>query len=249
MLDRMLKRVVARELPDVAPPPYEIAPGLWGLDRELGFPLGMRLPTRSFLVRLDDGGVLILSAPPTLDDATTEAIVELGPVRHIVAPNCFHHVFAPALSQRYPDAALWAAPGLGDRVAGFPDAHELGAEPAAAWAGVLEQVVLQSRPGVSEVLFFHRSSNTLILTDLAFNVARYPRLVDHLVWRVSGIPRGFGPGRTSRRMLLSNRDAARECLQRLLAWPFERIVMAHGDPIEQDSRQRMRAAFATYLED
>ena len=42
-------------------------------------------------------------------------------------------------------------------------------------AGVLEYLVLGPVRGLSEVLFFHISSATLILTDLAFNLVRYPR--------------------------------------------------------------------------
>jgi hypothetical protein len=52
--------------------------------------------------------------------------------------------------------------------------------------------------GVSEVAFFHLSTGVLILTDLAFNITHFPRVVDRIAWRLAGIPHGFGPSRTAR---------------------------------------------------
>ena len=101
--------------------------------------------------------------------------------------------------------------------------------------------------GLSEVLLFHRSSRTLILTDLAFNVTRYPRTLDRLFWRLSGIPARFGPGRTARSLFLTDRDVASRCLSRAAEWPFRRIVVAHGDAIEHDAMKEFQRAFSVDL--
>jgi hypothetical protein len=46
------------------------------------------------------------------------------------------------------------------------------------------------------------------------------------------------------RTAFTNRRAAREALQRILAWPVEKVLMAHGTPVEQDAPGFLRRAFA-----
>ena len=139
---------------------------------------------------------------------------------------------------RYPNAQLLAAPGLIGRVADLPPAAEFDERPPQGWPGELEYAVLGPVRGISEVLLFHVPTSTLILTDLAFNMLRYPRALDRLIWRSSGIPSGFGPGRTSRTLLLSDRAVASRCLERALAWPFRQILVAHGEVVTDDARSR-----------
>lgn len=43
--------------------------------------------------------------------------------------------------------------------------------------------------------------------------------------------------------------AARECLQRILSWDFDKIIIAHGDLIENSAKQIARAAWHAVLED
>jgi len=50
------------------------------------------------------------------------------------------------------------------------------------------------------------------------------------------VPRKF-------RVAFVNRRAARDSLKQILAWPAEKVLMAHGTPIEQDARAYLRRAF------
>ncbi len=247
LFERMILRVVPTPVTDYAPPPTEIAADLWGLERRLRH-LGVGLlPTRTTLVRLRDGSLVVISPPPGLDARTLRAIDELGRVGAVVIPNSFHYLYADEIRRHHPKAPLWAAPGLRQRVPGLRIDAELGAPPPEAWAGELELLVLGPMDHVSEVLFFHVPTATLILTDLAFHMVRYPRAFDRLFWRASGIPRGFGSGRTTRSMLLGDRALASRTLSRAMDWPFERIVVSHGDVVERDARSRFERAFARYL--
>jgi hypothetical protein len=47
--------------------------------------------------------------------------------------------------------------------------------------------------------------------------------------------------------LLSSPEGVGETLQRVLTWPFERILVAHGDIVQTDARSRFERAFARYL--
>lgn len=245
-IDRLMQLVTPRPVADFAPPPRRLATDLWALDRQLRMPGGPVLPLRTTLIRLRDGSLVVISPPP-LEEAGGAAIADLGRVRHVVAPNSFHHGYAAALAARHPEADLLVAPGLPARVPTLPPARELGPQPPPAWAGELEIAILGPVRGLSEVVFFHVASGTVVLSDLAFNMTRFRRAVDRIAWRCSGVPRGFGPSRTARLLLLRDRAAAGRCLRQVAQWPMRRIVVAHGEAVEDDARARFMRAFAAYL--
>jgi hypothetical protein len=248
LLDRVLRRVGPRPVAAFAPQPAEIAAGVWGLDRQLRFPGGALLPSRTTIVRLSGGELVILSPPALHGTEGAAAIDSIGVVRYVVAPNTFHYTYVAGFMVCYPDATLLAAPGLPERVPELPPAEELGPGRPEAWSGQLDFAVLGPVRGLSEVVFFHVPSRSLILTDLAFNLTRFDRALDRAAWRVgAGIPHGFGPGRTSRSLLLRDPVEARRCLCRASEWPIERIVVAHGDVVEHDAKERFSKAFAAYL--
>jgi hypothetical protein len=55
--------------------------------------------------------------------------------------------------------------------------------------------------------------------------------------RRTPLPRKF-------RVAFTNRRAARDALQRISAWPAEKVLMAHGSPVETDAKALLRRAFA-----
>ena len=60
--------------------------------------------------------------------------------------------------------------------------------------------------------------------------------LDRMVGPEPSVPRKF-------RVAFTNRRAARESLERILAWPAEKVLMAHGTPVEKDARTFLRGAF------
>ena len=63
------------------------------------------------------------------------------------------------------------------------------------------------------------------------------------------MPSGFGPGRTSRRLLLQDHEQASRCLTRVSHWPIQRIIVAHGEIVERNAKAQFLEAFAAYLAD
>lgn len=246
-VDRLMRAATPRAIPDFAPPPQAVAPGLWALDRHLRLPPGLRLPTRSFVIRLSSGGLLLVSPPP-LAAGGLEAVDALGPVEEILVPNSYHYVYAAELAAHYPHAVLRLAPGVRQRAPEAPAGEEVdGAAAPPSWDGTVAHRVLVPAPGIAELALFHIASASLILTDLAFNMVRYPNRLQQLLWRANGVPADFGPSRTARLLLLRDRAAAAEFLAGVLAWPFTRVLMAHGDPLEHDAAATFRRAFAPHL--
>lgn len=225
------------------PPAMHLADGVWSLERHLRMPGGPLLPTRTTIVRLSSGGLALISPPPPHPE-TFAAIDALGSVEVLLAPNSFHYLYVTDATRVYPRAKLYLAPGLQARVAALPPGLDLATQ---SLSPDFDQAILDSGRGIAEAILFHRPSRILLLTDCAFNLVHLEHASDRLFWRLFGVPREFGPSRTARMMLLSSRQRTAEALRQVLAWPFERILVAHGEVVQTDSRARFERAFARYL--
>jgi hypothetical protein len=191
------------------------------------------------IIRLGDGR-LILHSPVPIPPELREEIDSLGSVGFIVVPRA-HGRFAGQASRSYPSAQLLAAPSAPRRRKSLSFQSSLADEPPAAWAGPVEShLVLGFR--FHEVLLFHRSSRSLVLTDLCFNVQRSPSRAARLFFRANGAWQRFGPSRITRQ-LVSDRAAFRHSLEHVLRWDFERIVPGHGDVLEHGGPSALRAAW------
>jgi hypothetical protein len=242
LLQRLLRLVVPKPDPAFTPPPREIGAGIWTLERRV-FLAGATLPSRATIVDVGAGSLLVVSPPADVPDD----VAALGTVAAIVAPNSFHYLHAGAWLRRHPTAALFAAPALPRRVPALPSGVELTLDAAPPWRDALPYVVLGPDRGIAEVIFFHRASRTLILTDAASNLVGVDRLADRVAFRLSGMPRRFGPTRNSRRLLLRDRPRVRETLRQVMRWPFERIVVAHGAVVDRNAHDVFVSAFAKYV--
>jgi hypothetical protein len=208
------------------------APDLWIADQALTF-VGLHLGTRMTVVRLRDGG-LFLHSPIRLTEELGSAIDALGPVRCVVAPNLYHHRFVADYRTAYPKAKLYGAPGLAKKRKDLAFDFELGGTHAGEWADDLDQVYV-SGCALCETVFFHRASRTVIAADFSENFTGAPHWPTRLYLRAGGIYQRPGLSRFLR-PLFRNRSAARTSIDRILEWPSERAIVAHGVPVEQDAR-------------
>jgi hypothetical protein len=188
-------------------------------------------------------GRLLLHSPLPLDAGLRAELDALGPVAYAVAPNRVHHLYAGDVRKAYPDARLWIAPGLEKKRPDLVYEAILGDEAPAAWRGEVDQVFFAGRPYENEVAFFHRASRTLITCDLAFNFG--PRAP----WRTRvfmSLIRSYGRLTPTRLdpLLIRDRRAARESLERILAWDFDRVVVAHGEVQESGGKALLREGYA-----
>jgi len=184
-----------------------IADDIWVVGHDL-FTFGIHFPGRMTVIRLSDGG-LWLHSPVPIDDRLADALAELGPVRHLVAPNCFHHVHLEGVRARYPEAKLWGAPGLDDKRKDLAFDATLGDEAPEAWGNELSQITLRFLPKFNEVVFFHERSATLIVTDLFMNVHACKGLLSRLVYMLEGTYRRMAVPRIFR-FMVKDRAAAAE---------------------------------------
>lgn len=215
----------------------------------MDFPLlDVPFPTRMVVARLRSGALWIHS-PTRLSAELAARIEALGPVAHLVSPNAIHYAYIPEWAARWPEATAWASPGVRERAAtqGIEVAFQadLDDQPPAAWRDEIDQLIFRGSRALPEVVFFHRASRTLLLTDLIENFER-ARVRGPLWWlvRLAGTadPDGKAP-LDLRCSYLGQRDQARASLARMLAWAPERVVLAHGRWYERDGVAELRRAF------
>jgi hypothetical protein len=223
----------------------QLADDLWVAPRPLRF-FGLQLGTHMTVIRLKDGS-LFLHSPVALDAPTLGRLQSLGEVRFIVAPNRLHHLFLADYFKVFPQARIYAAPGLEKKRRDLPFHGVLGEKPEAGWAEEIDQVWIPDLPILNEVAFLHRASRTLILTDMALNIfgPDYPFLT-RLVLKLFQVHGRFGPTR-DQKFFIKRRPRAQAALKKILSWDFDRIIVAHGAWIESGGKQTFQAAFEAEL--
>ena len=121
--------------------------------------------------------------------------------------------------------------------------HRLGAE-TPPWSGTIGQLLVPGR-FMTEAVFLHRDSRTLIVTDLIenFEAKRVNGRLLRWLMRVGGV---IDPhGSTPRDLRLTFRKRSVRCaLETMLGWGPERVVMAHGRPYLRDGAAELSRALA-----
>jgi Domain of unknown function (DUF4336) len=240
-------RVAARfdRRPAIAPLLRPFAPDLWTAEGPvLNFIAGFAYPTRMAAIRLADGDLFIWS-PIALQAPLKAEIDALGRVACLISPNLLHHLYLGEWKAAYPRARLVASPGLKRRRGDLAFDAVLDDAPDPLWAGQIDQVLLRGSFAMTEAVFFHRASKTAIFADLIQNFP--PGWFNGwrgILARLDGIVAGdYGAPREWRASFLRRR-VARASLNRILDWPIEKVLIAHGDCAERDGAAFVRRGFS-----
>jgi hypothetical protein len=199
------------------------------------------------VIRLADGR-LLLHSPVRLGPELRAELDALGPVSFAVAPNRVHHLYAGEVADAYPGTRLWVAPGLPRKRPDLVFEAVLTDDAPAEWKGQVDQVFFRGRPYENEVTFFHRASHTLVLCDLAFNFGPSAAAPTRLLMKLLRSYGRLGPS-TLDPWLIRDRRAARESLERILTWNFDRIIVAHGDVLEHGGHAILTQGYSWLLRD
>jgi len=191
-------------------------------------PGGARMPLASTVLRLADRSLLVYS-PVAFTDEQAAAIEGEGEVAHVVAPNLFHHLHVRVALERWPRATLHGAPGLATKRSNLTFHRELSS--AAPIDDTVDVEVIGGAPKINETVLFHRPSGTLVCADFLFNVTVPPNLRTRAVLAMMGTGgRRLAQSRLWK-LLVRDRGATRASIERILGWPIETVVPAHGEPV------------------
>lgn len=221
-----------------------VAPELWVHEEPLRF-RGFEIGRRMVVIRLQDGRLWVTS-PARLTAELRDALDALGPVAFVVPASKLHgHLFMEDYRAAYPDALLFAAPGLPGRRRDLAFDGLLGGSADPRWAQDIDQAAFLGNVFGEELAFLHRATRTLVLADLCFNIGRdAPAVVRLMAWG-SLRPR-LGPT-PAFRAAIRNRAAAQASLRAILAWDFERVIPGHGEIVEHGGRDQIARAYAWLL--
>lgn len=224
----------------------ELDSGLWVAESPLRF-YGVELGARMTVMRLTESRLLVHSPIRATSELVRE-VATRGRVAHLVAPNRFHHLFVGEWQQAFPDASVHVAPGVERKRSDLTVDGLLTGSPESGWADTVDQVLVEGIPTTNEVVFFPRPSATLIASDLAFNIGPSSPPLTRFAFRMAGIYGRLRPTLLER-LLVRDRAAFRRSLTRILQWPFERVVVAHGDVLEENGRDELARGYAWILDE
>lgn len=231
-----------------------VAENVWIVDGPLirfGPPgLKMPFPTRMTVVRLDDGA-LFLHSPTALTSALKADIEKVGTPRWIVGPNRLHYSWIPDWKDAFLHANVYLAPRIKEQAGGriaFA-AFDLDACDGYPWDRAIATLPVAGSY-MTEVVFFHHASRTLILTDLIENFE--PRKLGFLMrWltRFGGVqaPDGKMP-RDMRFTFRNQKHELKGAVETMIAWNPERIIIAHGRWYDKGGANELRRAFRWVLD-
>ena len=207
----------------------EIGRSLYVADGPVVSFYGFPYPTRMAVVRLSDGSAWVWS-PVALSDELFNSVEAIGPVRHIVSPNKIHHLFLAEWGERWPEARVYAPPGLAQKRPDLRFDAELGDDPDPAWKADIDQVIFRGSLAMEEVAFFHHASRTAIICDL---IQRHPEATmtgwKGMLMRLDGLVGEHGSTPREWRASFLRRGKARVAREKVLGWKPERLLIAHGE--------------------
>lgn len=232
--------------------PKPIGPDIWIVDGpEIRF-YGLPFSTRMTVMRLANGD-LVLHSPTKPTPELFAAMDKLGPVRHLISPNWIHYAYIGDWAAQYPGAKSWASPKVRARAkkqhVDVQFDADLGPDAPADWAQEIEQMIVEGSNVHREVVFFHKASRTLILTDLIenFEAAALPAWFRPIT-RFVGVLHPDGKMPVDMWMTFRMRKSMlRVYVLRMIEWAPAYVVLAHGRCYDHDCVAELRRAFRKAL--
>lgn len=229
----------------------EIDQDIWVVEQPFRY-FGISIGTRMTVIRLADQALLVIS-PVQLTSAIARQLNGLGAVKHIVAPNLYHYLFAASFKQAYPEATFWATSELGLKRPDLPIDQTICDPVSPTWQGVeqiyfdgFRTVGLGGFDALNEWVFFHPSSRTLILTDAAFHFDQSFPVITQIATRLIGSYESLSPSLLEK-VATTEKDKVKRAVEKVLVWDFERVIMAHGSLVVQAGKTQFRQGYEQFL--
>ena len=207
---------------------------------------GLEIGTRMTVCRLASGELWIHS-PIKPDEELRQQLDSMGRIQFIIAPNRQHHFFIRDLIAAYPEARLFGSPDLPQKFRDLPFDGVLGERPEPGWSADLDQVPIRGNIFHDEVVFFHRHSRTLIVSDLCISGHPEQPLFTRLVLWLGGVYQKPGP-LLDVKLAYLDKKAARASLEKVMNWDFEKMILAHGHLVNSGAKQVVMRAYGFLLE-
>lgn len=221
-----------------------LANNIWIIDGECVQFLGLPFSTRMTIIRLENGDIWVHS-PIKLTSNVKEQLNTLGKVTYLIAPNHLHHLFLTDWIRDYPDAEVYGTNEVIKKRDDIAFTASLNCKQRWPWQADVEQELFSGSPLMEECVFYHKSSGTLIVTDLIENFSGtnfnyWQRTVAKWVGILA--PNGKTP-LDWRLSFMFGKAKARRHFKKIVSWEPKRIVMAHGKIIRENASNFLAESF------
>jgi hypothetical protein len=207
-----------------------VAGRIWATERPVWFG-GVRLRARTSVIRLDDGRLLVHSpAPPS--DGLAKQMADLGEVSWLVVPNCFHHLGTPAAAAAFPDAKILGPKSAGARNRELRIDVDIREPKFTQAVPEFALIPLEGVPFLDETLLYHRPTETLFGADVVLRGDENDHWSFRFAARITGCFKRLRVPPDVKNKVADKQAAARS-LKALQALPIKRLVVAHGNVIEE----------------
>ena len=232
-----------------------VAPDLWIVDGptiRFGAMPGLKVPFPTPMTVLRLGDDLLIHSPTPLPSSLRTEVVAAGNVRWIVGPNRIHYWWIPEWKAAFPRADVWLAPRIEEQAKGHiaPGFRPLERETGYPWDKAIATLPVAGSY-MTEVVFFHHPSRTLVLADLIenFEPHKLGSFVLRSLVKLGGVaaPDGQTP-RDLRATFARQRPAMKAAVEKMIDWNPERVIIAHGRWFETEGAAELRRSFRWLLD-
>eukprot|EP00580_Thalassiosira_gravida_P000623 CAMPEP_0201614216 /NCGR_PEP_ID=MMETSP0492-20130828/28176_1 /ASSEMBLY_ACC=CAM_ASM_000837 /TAXON_ID=420259 /ORGANISM="Thalassiosira gravida, Strain GMp14c1" /LENGTH=202 /DNA_ID=CAMNT_0048081423 /DNA_START=299 /DNA_END=907 /DNA_ORIENTATION=- len=198
---------------------------------------------------MDEGDCAWIWSPITISDELAEEVEsKAGPIKFIVSPNKIHHLFLKSWVNRYPDAVVYAPPGLEQRMVAADirfDARFGEGETAPEFAKEIDSVIIAGSYFMEEVEFYHKPSKTAILCDL---IQRHEEAnmtgFKGLLMKMGGVVGEHGSTPRDWRFTFwpFGKTELRKARDAIFDWNAEKLIIAHGQCVDTGASEVIKNA-------
>ena len=233
----------------------QIAPNLWTVEGPALIFAGAPMNTRMTVVRLRDGSLWVHSPIAWSEGLEAQLLQWGGEVSVLVAPNKYHYLFVEPWLEHCPQARLYVEPELAKKLrkkrhglmqeTWSERVEEMSNQAPPSYAQDVDQALFAGNPAFQEMVFFHRDSRTLILTDLMINLSlNNVPFLPGLFLRFEGVvaPRGGVP--RLMRWFTFDKRTARSALEVIRSWQPERVLICHGEQFAEPGMTLVEREFS-----
>ena len=132
----------------------------------LGVPIGKRMTAITCI-----SNKVWVHSPIELNDASIQLLRNMGNITWVICPNLFHYLHVNAFQNIFPECQLFGVNGIEKKVKHCTFQSLEDERSSQLWNSDIQQHNIKGASKISEVVFFHQETKTLILTDLVFNLS------------------------------------------------------------------------------
>jgi hypothetical protein len=236
----MVKHTLLKDMREASTPLMSFGEGIWLGTTPVSF-LGLRLSVTMTVLRLDSNDLLV-SSPIGLTPELRDAVLGLGSVAHLYAPNLFHHQWLAEWANAFPSARVHAPAGLEKKQPSLRVDRVHGSLPEPAFAGVVDELPINGFR-LRETALLYRPAQTLVVADLVHNIGRPTHAWTATYTRGMGFYDRVALSRMLRWTAFDAPKAARQSIDSMLGHSFDRVVVGHGEPLTTGGHDAIATAY------